>query len=136
MASYGCIGKKLTHSFSKEIHAKLADYEYKLIELKEDELKDFFSAKDFKAINVTIPYKQDVIPFLDYVSNSTTYNSNNNGNKYYIFHKNPYYYLFALCTFLSPRTQSTASIVANITTAASPPKNPAPSFPVVINVPI
>ena len=68
MASYGCIGKKLTHSFSKEIHAKLADYEYKLIELKEDELKDFFSAKDFKAINVTIPYKQDVIPYLDYVS--------------------------------------------------------------------
>ena len=68
MASYGCIGKKLTHSFSKEIHAKLADYEYKLIEMKEDELKDFFSAKDFKAINVTIPYKQNVIPFLDYVS--------------------------------------------------------------------
>lgn len=68
MASYGCIGKKLTHSFSKEIHAKLADYEYKLIELKEDELASFFSAKDFKAINVTIPYKQDVIPFLDYVS--------------------------------------------------------------------
>lgn len=68
MSSYGCIGKKLTHSFSKEIHAKLADYEYRLIELNEDELKDFFSAKDFKAINVTIPYKQDVIPFLDYVS--------------------------------------------------------------------
>ena len=68
MASYGCIGKKLTHSFSKEIHSKLADYEYRLIELKEDELASFFSAKDFKAINVTIPYKQDVIPFLDYVS--------------------------------------------------------------------
>lgn len=68
MSSYGCIGKKLTHSFSKEIHAKLADYEYRLIELNEDELHSFFSKKDFKAINVTIPYKQDVIPFLDYVS--------------------------------------------------------------------
>ena len=33
MNKYGCIGKKLTHSFSKEIHAKLADYEYELMEL-------------------------------------------------------------------------------------------------------
>ncbi len=68
MKEYGCIGKKLTHSFSKEIHAKLADYEYELIELKEDELANFFGAKEFSAINVTIPYKQDVIPFLDSMS--------------------------------------------------------------------
>ena len=32
MKTYGCIGKKLTHSFSKEIHARLADYRYELIE--------------------------------------------------------------------------------------------------------
>ena len=68
MKKYGCIGKKLTHSFSKEIHAKLADYEYELIELNEDELKNFFDEKDFNAINVTIPYKQAVIPFLDSLS--------------------------------------------------------------------
>ena len=37
MKKYGCIGKNLTHSFSKEIHAKLADYNYELIELSEDE---------------------------------------------------------------------------------------------------
>lgn len=64
MKKYGCIGKKLTHSFSKEIHARLADYEYELIELAEDELEGFFEAKDFSAINVTIPYKQAVIPYL------------------------------------------------------------------------
>lgn len=68
MKKYGCIGKKLTHSFSKEIHAKLADYEYELIELKEDEIAEFFDKKDFHAINVTIPYKQTVIPYLDSLS--------------------------------------------------------------------
>ena len=68
MKKYGCIGKKLTHSFSKDIHGKLADYEYELIELKEDEIKPFFEEKNFQAINVTIPYKETVIPYLDFVS--------------------------------------------------------------------
>ena len=68
MAKYGCIGKKLTHSFSKEIHAKLASYEYELIELAENEIDGFFRKKDFNAINVTIPYKQTVIPYLDSLS--------------------------------------------------------------------
>ena len=68
MKKYGCIGKKLTHSFSKEIHAKLADYKYELIELDEEEIQRFFEKKDFAAINVTIPYKQTVIPYLDAVS--------------------------------------------------------------------
>ena len=67
MKKYGCIGKKLTHSFSKEIHARLADYNYELIELAEDEIRPFFENKDFEAINVTIPYKQTVIPYLDFV---------------------------------------------------------------------
>ena len=68
MKKYGCIGKKLTHSFSKEIHAKLADYEYELMELTEEEIALFFEKKAFAAINVTIPYKQTVIPYLDWVS--------------------------------------------------------------------
>ena len=68
MKRYGCIGKKLTHSFSREIHGKLADYPYELIELQEEEIASFFAKKDFAAINVTIPYKQTVIPYLDSVS--------------------------------------------------------------------
>ena len=68
MKKYGCIGKKLTHSFSKEIHNELADYEYELIEITEEEIQSFFQKKDFEAINVTIPYKQTVIPYLDSVS--------------------------------------------------------------------
>ena len=68
MKRYGCIGKKLTHSFSREIHSRLADYKYDLIELSEEEIKSFFEKKDFEAVNVTIPYKQTVIPYLDSVS--------------------------------------------------------------------
>lgn len=68
MEKYGCIGKKLTHSFSKEIHAKLADYKYELIELAETEVDSFFKNKEFNAVNVTIPYKETVIPYLDFLS--------------------------------------------------------------------
>ena len=68
MKQYGCIGKKLTHSFSKEIHGKLADYPYDLIELREEDVAPFFKNKEFAAVNVTIPYKQTVIPYLDWVS--------------------------------------------------------------------
>ena len=68
MKKYGCIGKKLTHSFSKEIHMKLANYKYELIELAEEEIANFFEDKAFAGINVTMPYKQTVIPYLDSVS--------------------------------------------------------------------
>ena len=65
---YGCIGKKLGHSFSRQIHAQLADYDYTLREIPEEELDAFMRRADFKAINVTIPYKQAVIPYLDEIS--------------------------------------------------------------------
>ncbi len=65
---YGCIGEKLGHSFSKEIHNAFADYDYCLQELSREELPEFFENKEFKAINVTIPYKQDVIPYLHWIS--------------------------------------------------------------------
>ena len=61
---YGLIGEHLPHSFSKEIHAKIADYTYELCELEKHELDGFMTKKDFIAINVTIPYKKDVIPYL------------------------------------------------------------------------
>ena len=65
---YGLIGEKLPHSFSKEIHEKLGFYQYSLIELNPEELHGFILQKKFKAINVTIPYKQAVIPLLDELS--------------------------------------------------------------------
>ncbi len=68
MKQYGLVGKKLPHSFSKEIHEKLADYSYELIELTEEEVDVFFREKRFSAVNVTIPYKETVIPYLDWIS--------------------------------------------------------------------
>lgn len=61
---YGLIGEKLGHSYSKEIHEMLADYIYDIHPLSREELKPFMDRREFKAINVTIPYKRDVIPFL------------------------------------------------------------------------
>lgn len=65
---YGLIGEKLGHSFSKEIHAQIADYKYDLCELTQDQVSDFLTRRDFKAVNVTIPYKETVIPLLDEIS--------------------------------------------------------------------
>ena len=62
---YGCIGEHLPHSFSKEIHNKIGGYDYALREIPKGGLDAFMREKDFRAINVTIPYKQDVIPYLD-----------------------------------------------------------------------
>ncbi len=64
---YGLIGEKLSHSFSPEIHSKIGDYPYELREIARDDLDSFMRARDFSAINVTIPYKKDVIPYLDHV---------------------------------------------------------------------
>lgn len=64
---YGLIGKSLVHSFSKELHGLIDSYDYSLCELSENALKNFFLEKDFKGVNVTIPYKQTVIPMLDYI---------------------------------------------------------------------
>ncbi len=66
---YGCIGERLVHSFSKDIHAKLFDYSYELKELTPDEVEFFLKERSFSAVNVTIPYKQTVIPYLDEVDN-------------------------------------------------------------------
>ena len=62
---YGLIGEKLSHSFSKEIHEAIADYEYELCEIERDNLASFLQKRDFCAVNVTMPYKKEVIPYLD-----------------------------------------------------------------------
>ena len=59
--------KKLSHSFSRIIHEKLADYTYELMPLDEEDLDYFLRQKDFKGINVTIPYKKTVISYLDFI---------------------------------------------------------------------
>lgn len=60
---YGLIGKTLVHSYSKTIHGLIGDYEYALVSFPPEKLDDFMRERDFKGINVTIPYKQDVMPY-------------------------------------------------------------------------
>ena len=60
---YGLIGAKLGHSHSPRIHGAFFDYGYTLRELTAEELPGFLERRDFKGLNVTIPYKQAVIPF-------------------------------------------------------------------------
>jgi len=62
------IGAHLGHSYSKDIHALLANYDYRLLELEEHEVGDLLKAKDFDGLNVTIPYKKTVIPYLSRLS--------------------------------------------------------------------
>ena len=56
---YGVIGEHLKHSFSKEIHARIADYEYEIREIEPDKLGDFLKNPEFNGINVTIPSEQE-----------------------------------------------------------------------------
>lgn len=64
----GLIGEKLGHSFSTLIHNELADYSFVLREMAKEELGDFMRSDELDAFCVTIPYKKDVIPYLDHIS--------------------------------------------------------------------
>ena len=64
----GLLGRKLGHSYSPQIHSYLGNYSYDLFEKEPEDLPDFIRHGNFTGINVTIPYKKDVIPFLDELS--------------------------------------------------------------------
>lgn len=80
ISTYGCIAEHLGHSFSGVIHRMLSDrlasrapelsYDYRLQELTPDQVSDFFHRRAFRGINVTIPYKQVIIPLLDELSDT------------------------------------------------------------------
>ncbi len=67
---YGLIGRRLPYSFSKIVHEMIGKYSYSLIELEPEMLDEFFTKKEFLGVNVTIPYKVDVIKYLDFVDES------------------------------------------------------------------
>ena len=65
----GLIGEKLPHSYSKEIFEDLLGYPtYDLIELRPDEVEPFLREFRYDGVNVTVPYKTAVLPYLDAVS--------------------------------------------------------------------
>lgn len=61
----GLLGRVLCHSYSPQIHTILGDYSYELFEKEPEKIEDFLKYGDFTGINVTVPYKKDVIPYLD-----------------------------------------------------------------------
>ena len=63
----GLLGHNITYTFSPEIHNKLG-YDYKVIDLNEEDFKVFMEHRNFSGLNVTIPYKDKVIEYLDVVS--------------------------------------------------------------------
>jgi len=67
---YGLIGEHLGHSYSKIVHSFLPSQDYILKELDPDEVEGFISKKEYEGLNVTIPYKQKVIPLCDVVSDT------------------------------------------------------------------
>ena len=64
----GLLGRKLGHSYSPQIHAHLGNYSYCLFQKEPEEIEDFLKHGDFTGLNVTIPYKKTIIPYLDELS--------------------------------------------------------------------
>ena len=66
----GLLGERLSHSYSPQIHAALCGYQYELYEVPEEKVGVFLRNGSFDGLNVTIPYKQTVIPYLDELSDT------------------------------------------------------------------
>ena len=63
--NFGLLGRHLGHSFSPRIHSMLGSYPYSLFEIEPNDLKEFITSGEYSGLNVTIPYKKAVIPYLD-----------------------------------------------------------------------
>lgn len=67
---FGLLGRKLGHSYSPQIHALLGDYEYPLYEKEPEEIEEFLASNEFDGMNVTIPYKETVMPYMSQLSDT------------------------------------------------------------------
>lgn len=70
MDRYGLIGEKLPHSFSPIIHKFLGNPDYELFEISKEDIDNFMKNASFKAANVTIPYKETVMPYCKYIDDT------------------------------------------------------------------
>lgn len=68
MKKFGLLGRKLGHSYSPQIHKFFYENEYRLYEREPDELETFLKSSELDGMNVTIPYKKDVIPYCNKLS--------------------------------------------------------------------
>lgn len=65
MIEFGLLGETLQHSFSPQLHRAFADYDYQLLPTARNQLEKLFAERQFRGLNVTMPYKQAVIPLCD-----------------------------------------------------------------------
>lgn len=65
---FGLLGRKLGHSYSPVIHKRLGDYSYELFEREPGEIEDLINRSDIHGLNVTIPYKEEVMKYCDEIS--------------------------------------------------------------------
>lgn len=70
MNKYGLLGEKLGHSFSPRIHSLLCGYPYGIYEVERENLGEFLKTTDLAGMNVTIPYKKDVLAYCSYIDPS------------------------------------------------------------------
>ncbi len=68
MKYYGLIGRHLSHSYSRMIHVEMGCEDYCHTELEPEEIGNFFKEHEIQGMNVTIPYKKEVLPYLDTIS--------------------------------------------------------------------
>ena len=75
MRQFGLIGRNISYSFSKSyfadkfINENIVDAVYNVFDLQQiDEVEKVFATEGLVGFNVTIPYKQEIIPFLDELS--------------------------------------------------------------------
>ncbi len=66
--TFGLVGENLSHSFSKEIHEALGRYKFNLYSLPREKMYEFIEGRQFDGLMITLPYKRDVFPFCDEVS--------------------------------------------------------------------
>lgn len=59
----GLLGRRLTHSYSPQIHSHLGAYRYDLFPTEPEDLEVFLKSGAFDGLNVTVPYKKAVIPY-------------------------------------------------------------------------
>lgn len=64
---YGLLGRKLQHSWSVPIHQAVGNHAYRLIEMEPDQVTNFLRRSDIGGLNVTIPYKRQVMPLCDHI---------------------------------------------------------------------
>lgn len=65
---YGVLGRVLGHSYTPAIYRELAGLDYRKFEREPDEVEAFLASDAWEGVNVTIPYKRTVMPYLDEIS--------------------------------------------------------------------